>query len=106
MLRRIDINGTIITYSMQYKNVKNINLRIKSDGTVHVSANYFVSQKHIESFLGSKSDFIIGALNKIALKSKVKKTLYVSEGDIQKVILDFVKHSFLIFKIKELSTLR
>ncbi len=42
MIREIKYNNTIIKYDLQYKKVKNINLHIKSDCSVNVSANNIV----------------------------------------------------------------
>ena len=39
MKREIVYNHTTIEYELQYKKVKNINLRVMPDGSVKVSAN-------------------------------------------------------------------
>ena len=54
-----------VTYTLTRKNVKNINMRIKSDGSICVSANSRVSVSYIESFLKSKEEFIFSAMKKI-----------------------------------------
>lgn len=54
----ISIGNRKITYELTRKNVKNINVRIKSDMTISVSANSRVSKRHIEEFLISKADWI------------------------------------------------
>ena len=46
-----------ITYELTRKKVKNINLRIKPDGTVHVSASTAVTIAVIERFI-RKSDAV------------------------------------------------
>ena len=62
MIYTILLNGKEIQYNLERKNVKNINLRIKPDGSVYVSANTSVSQERIEKFLTEKSEFILKAL--------------------------------------------
>lgn len=62
MIKEIVLNGKRIEYELQRKDVKNINLRIKSDRTIFVSANPRVSEKVIEEFIESKSEYIIKAL--------------------------------------------
>ena len=57
-------NGQVIEYELHIKPVKNINLRIRRDGSVTVSANNRVSLKRIESFICEKSEFIIRAKEK------------------------------------------
>ena len=42
------LNGKRIEYDLQRKDVKNINLRIKSDRTIFLSANPRVSEEVIE----------------------------------------------------------
>lgn len=80
MTRFLTINNKTIEYNLIRKNVKNINLRIKKDCSITVSANFFVSSDTIEKFLISKSDFIINALNKFANLSNKK-----SKGNFYKV---------------------
>ena len=49
-------------YELERKPVKNINLRIKADRTVFVSAAEDVSEKIIDKFLLSKAEYICSAL--------------------------------------------
>ena len=62
MIKEIVLNGKRIEYDLQRKNVKNINLRIKADRTIFLSANPCVSQEVIEEFIESKSEYILKAL--------------------------------------------
>lgn len=62
MIKKTELNGKVIEYDLQRKPVKNINLRIKSDLSIYVSANNSVSDKVIEDFIKSKSDYILNAL--------------------------------------------
>lgn len=64
MIKRIKLCGTEVEYDLQRKKVKNINLRIKPDGSVHVSASTRVPLERIESFLKSNENFILGAVEK------------------------------------------
>ena len=57
-----DIKQTI-GYDLERKNVKNLNLRIKPDQSVFVSANHLVAEATIEDFLISKSEYILKALD-------------------------------------------
>ena len=50
MIKTINLNGREISYDLEYKNVKNINLRIKADQSIYMSANHRVSDKIIEEF--------------------------------------------------------
>ena len=62
MIKKIVLNGIPIEYELQRKAVKNINLRIKADRTIFVSANTRVSEKIIEEFIESKKEYILIAL--------------------------------------------
>ena len=45
-------------YTLIRKNVKNINLTVKSDGSIVVSANPRVDERYNEDFISSKIPFI------------------------------------------------
>ena len=60
---RID-NVNTIEYELTRKNVKNINVRIKSDGRVYVSANRRVKEEKIDAFILEKSELILRAIEK------------------------------------------
>lgn len=62
MTKEIVLNGRRIEYDLQRKDVKNINLRIKADRTIFLSANSRVSDEVIEEFIQSKSEYILKAL--------------------------------------------
>ncbi len=59
-------DGTAVMYEFEHKRVKNINMRIRKDGSVYVSAPRFVSRKTVEHFIVSKSDFIVRALKSLS----------------------------------------
>ncbi len=95
-----DKDGTKITYDLQYKQVKNINLRIKPDGTVHVSANRRVPLTVIEGFLFSKKDFILKALKRCeACETKPLKH-YFSEEEVRRLICELCKDVYPYFESK------
>lgn len=87
MVKNINLNGQILFYELTYKQVKNINLRIKKDGTVHVSANQFVPISVVEEFIVSKKDFILKAINKFKHENSIEQTQYFNEEEIKQVIL-------------------
>ena len=64
MIKEIMLGDILVRYDLQRKRVKNINIRIKRDMSVHVSASPKVSQKDIDRILREKSDFIISAIEK------------------------------------------
>ncbi|MCL2078210.1 MAG: M48 family metallopeptidase [Oscillospiraceae bacterium] len=80
MIKSILLNGREISYELVRKNVKNINLRIRSDCSVYVSANARVADSVIEEFLHKKAAYIVSALDKYAeiAKYAVDKHNYVT----------------------------
>lgn len=63
-IRTVPCKQGTISYTLTRKKVKNINLRIKPDGRILVSANLRVPVKYIDEFVESKQDFIFAALEK------------------------------------------
>ena len=55
MIKEILLGDRLIQYDLQRKKVKNINIRVKRDLTVHVSASPKVSQKRIEEITRERS---------------------------------------------------
>ena len=77
MKRVIALSGTTVEYDLTWKNVKNLNLRVRSDGTVSVSAHRRVGIRGVESFLRKNEAFLFRALERVA-SAKQKDT--VEEG--------------------------
>lgn len=66
MKKSIELCGRTVCYELQRKKVKNINLRIRADGSIFVSAHRLVPQSAIDAFLKDKSAFILQALERRA----------------------------------------
>lgn len=69
-VRRISLGGREISYECTRKKVKNINIRIRPEGKVCVSAPSFVSFAAIEDVLKKKEAFILNALERFAERKK------------------------------------
>lgn len=61
--RTVVANGQKISYCLERKQVKNINLRVRKDGRVFVSANDSVPHEEIDVFVRSKSSYILSAID-------------------------------------------
>lgn len=71
-----------IEYILIRKSVKNINMRIKQDGEIMVSASPFVSVKYIDKFVLSNEEKIIKALDKYEkIKKNTSKPLKYESGE-------------------------
>ena len=66
MIKRVILNGRECYYNLEQKNVKNINLRIKANQSIFVSANNSVTEDTIEDYLISKAEYILKALDHYA----------------------------------------
>ncbi len=69
------------TYQLIRKNVKNINLRVKSDGSVVVSADPRVPKAYIDGFVQSKRDFIQKARANILQNQNMQKQPQFRTGE-------------------------
>lgn len=67
-IRTLVCGGREIRWTLTRKKVRNVNLRVKPDGIVYISANTRVSVKFIEGFIREKSDFIFSALDGFSLR--------------------------------------
>jgi predicted metal-dependent hydrolase len=63
-IRTIVFNNIPIAYTLERKRVRNLNLRIRSDSTVHVSANAWQTPDDIDLFVMSKGAYILDAQQK------------------------------------------
>ncbi len=91
MIRSVKFNDNTIEYELQRKRVKNINLRVKSDGSVVVSANNRVSAQYIDSFVESKGEFILKALNGF---NKEAATPQYSSGEFNELIISLFEKTY------------
>lgn len=64
MIKTAILNNRTIEYELLRKKVKNINLRIRANGRITVSASPRISEAYIESFILSHSTFILKTLEK------------------------------------------
>ena len=74
MERTICLNGKTIPYTLKRKRVKNINLRVRRDGSIAVSASPLVPLRVIEAFLISRGAFLLRAAETRAQKAQTDWT--------------------------------
>lgn len=70
--RIITADGNQIPYELERKNVKNLNLHVRRDGTVYVSANRLVPAEQVDAFLESKIGFILNARKRFAEQAQYR----------------------------------
>lgn len=61
--RSVIVEGREICYQLERKNVKNLNLRVRKDGSVFVSANDRVPCEEIDLFIQSKASYILKVID-------------------------------------------
>jgi predicted metal-dependent hydrolase len=72
MQRTIQIEGSPLQYILERKNVKNLNLHVRKDGSIYVSANAMVPEEKIDEFLVSKGTFIRNAQRRFQEQEQCK----------------------------------
>ncbi len=77
----IQADGRALSYEWKCGGVKNINLRVRVDGTVYVSSPHFVSPKTVEELIREKAQFIFQAQDERKRKSEKPTTVRFREGE-------------------------
>ena len=70
-IRKVKSPSGEIEYTLIRKSVKNLNLRIKEDGSVTVSVPARTAMKYADEFVVNKGDFIIKAIEKFKKRDKM-----------------------------------
>lgn len=65
MLCELQKDGWVLRYEWEKKPVKNLNLRVRQDGSVYVSSARWVSQKVVEDFILSRRTLIESARQRL-----------------------------------------
>lgn len=78
--RTVYAQGREFIYTLERKKVKNMNLRIRRDGSIYVSANEFISDKEVDRFVCDKAAFIANAQDKFkkAAQREQRPVQYIS----------------------------
>ena len=67
-------SGRVLTYELERKSVKNLNLRVRRDGTVHLSIPKRTTVAAAEEFLKSHEDWIMAALARMEKRAEAHPT--------------------------------
>ena len=70
--RKITLQGREISIEFERKRIKNINVRVRRDGTLYCSLPFYVSYKEATDFIISKQDYLLNALDKVVSDEKSK----------------------------------
>lgn len=94
MKRFVFLNGVKTEYDLQIKKVKYINLRVKSDGSIKVSANKHTPVAMVDDFVVSKAVFILNAMEKYKNMPLQTKVQYFTEAEVKQLILELCQKAY------------
>ena len=79
-VRTVFAQGREFIYTLERKMVKNMNLRIRRDGSIYVSANDFISDREVDGFVSDRAAFIANAQDKFkkAARREQRPEQYIS----------------------------
>ena len=77
-VRTVACGGRTVTYTLTWKRVKNLNLRVRPDGSVAVSAPARTSVGYVDDFVRAKSALILRALDQAAEAEQTPPRQYVA----------------------------
>lgn len=81
-LRRVVSAGTEIVYTLQRKRVKNLNLRVRPDGSVMVSVPQRCPLRQADEFVSAKAAFIRRAREQFRRSAPPERGAYTSGGRV------------------------
>ena len=88
--RIIDIGGRAVIIEFDRKRVKNINVRVRRDGTLYCSMPYWVSFAEAEKFIQSKSKFFIKALDGVSQRHEEDEDLKYMDKEAVERLKDLI----------------
>ena len=76
-------NGNTIEYTWARKSIKNINLRVREDGSIYLSSPFRMQKSAVETFLLDHADFIISAQKRFeARRSELPAKMGFQTGEL------------------------
>lgn len=71
-VRKLILGSREVTIEFERKRVRNINVRVRRDGTLYCSLPYYVPVNEAEAFIISKQDYLLKSLDSITKEEKTK----------------------------------
>ena len=86
-LRIVSLNGRPAICEFEQKRVKNINVRVRDDGTLYCSYPRYVSQVEAERFIGTAADYLSKSIDKVTARQIMSgRPVKYCEGEHLKVL--------------------
>jgi predicted metal-dependent hydrolase len=95
--RILKIGEETISFELERKKIKRLNLRVRRDGTVHVSVPMQMSMTFIENFLREKSEWIESARARVGARQAPPLTL--TTGDV--ISIEGTPHTLIVQRGKQ-----
>lgn len=70
--RKIILGDREVGVEFEKKRIRNINVRVRRDGTLYCSLPYFVKIEEAEAFIVSKQDYLLNAIDNAVKEEKTK----------------------------------
>ena len=71
-VRKLVLGSREVTVEFERKRVRNINVRVRRDGTLYCSLPYYASVREAEAFIISKQDYLLKSLDSVMSDEKTK----------------------------------
>lgn len=72
-------------YNLTKKNIKNINIRVHTDGMVNISVPYYLSDAEIQSIITKKSEWIKKTIDGMKQRVRSDNLTYVSDAECYRI---------------------
>jgi len=71
-VRKLTLGSREVTVEFERKRIRNINVRVRRDGTLYCSLPYYVAEKEATAFIISKQDYLLKSLDSMINEEKTK----------------------------------
>ena len=71
-VRKITLGSREVSIEFERKRIRNINVRVRRDGTLYCSLPYYASVKEAEDFIISKQDYLLKSIDNVLSEEKTK----------------------------------
>ena len=71
-VRKLVLGSREVTVEFERKRIRNINVRVRRDGTLYCSLPYYASVKEAEDFIVSKQDYLLKSIDNVVSEEKTK----------------------------------
>ena len=71
-VRKLTLGQREVTIEFERKRIRNINVRVRRDGTLYCSLPYYASVSEAEAFIISKQDYLLKSLDSVLQDEKTK----------------------------------